>query len=367
LVVGQVAYIKKGTPAESTDLVRGAWFNKVNGIQLTTSNYGSLMSVTDDQVTLGLLNETYTDEGDFIDFVEGPSITIQTVAEYAENPVYMDSVYVIGSSRVGYLVYNFFAQDNGDESLDYDVAMNHVFGRFKNNHITDLVLDLRYNSGGRAISSQHLASMIVPGLDETEVFAFLRYNDYWNNYYIDKYGESELNTYFTKSILKGSDVVEEINNVGSNLTRLYVLTGDFTASASEEIINGLKPYMDVILIGETTYGKNVGSISIYEEDDPNNTWAMQLIIAKFFNSRGESDFTEGFEPDYPMMDTGIVGIKPLGDTTESLLNKALSLATGSQVAASVVTRSAIVQKNRVLRTPSQVNRGLQLEKPNHLN
>ncbi|MDD4010234.1 MAG: S41 family peptidase, partial [Fermentimonas sp.] len=110
--------------------------------------------------------------------------------------------------------------------------------------------------------------------------------------------------------------------------RLYVLTSGWTASASEFIINGLKPYMDVILIGETTYGKNVGSITLYEENDPKNKWGMQPIVVKFANSLGFSDFTAGFAPNYEVDEFENLYLYEFGDSNDPLLGTALSNITG---------------------------------------
>lgn len=97
--------------------------------------------------------------------------------------------------------------------------------------------------------------------------------------------------------------------------------------------------MDVILVGETTYGKNVGSISIYEEDDPKNKWGMQPIIVRFANSRGESDFTAGFNPDYEVDEFEDLFLFDFGDTNDPLLGTALAHITGQPL---LSTRAASI-------------------------
>jgi carboxyl-terminal processing protease len=89
--------------------------------------------------------------------------------------------------------------------------------------------------------------------------------------------------------------VAKSQNIGSNLQRVFVLTTEGTASASELIINGLRPYMTVTTIGTTTYGKNVGSITIVD-DSGKIKWGMQPIVFKSFNSLGQSDYSTGFTP-----------------------------------------------------------------------
>ena len=134
-----------------------------------------------------------------------------------------------------------------------------------------------------------------------------------------KYGEAFLTNLFA----------DEAYNIGSLLSskRVYVLTSSRTASASELIINSLKPYMEVFLIGDVTYGKNVGSISIYDENDARNTWGLQPIVLRVENSLGFSDYSSGFVPDIENKDNGLY-VYPLGDPRENLLAEAIAHITG---------------------------------------
>lgn len=356
-VVGQITYVKKGTSAEQAGLKRGMWFDKINGVTLTTTNYRSALTIAASSYTITLLDERYNDLGQFAGLTAGKTLTLTTQSDYAEHPLYLDTVYTLDEqNKVGYLVYHFFAPDNGDESLAYDRAVNSAFARFKAAGINHLVLDLRYNSGGYSSSGTYLASMIVPTLDENNVFTYYRYNTALTSYYLNQYGTKSLNTYFATSIKSDGRVIEALNPVGSDLDGFYVLTGEYTASASEQLINGLKAYRNVVLIGDQTYGKNVASISIYEENDPKNTWGMQPIVAKFFNKRGQSDFTAGFTPNYQIEDTGAPGVLELGDTEESLLGTALALIQG-RVPAAPTLRSTKLQAKQIP-APGAWHRGL---------
>ncbi|MFZ4583145.1 MAG: S41 family peptidase, partial [Paludibacter sp.] len=116
-----------------------------------------------------------------------------------------------------------------------------------------------------------------------------------------------------------------VQNIGNSLQRIYFLTGKGTASASEMVINGLKPFLPCILIGDTTVGKNVGSTLINDEKNTKNQWAFMPIVLRYFNKDHQSDFTNGFAPDYLVEDDYK---HQLGDTKEALLAKALSQITG---------------------------------------
>jgi C-terminal processing protease CtpA/Prc len=114
------------------------------------------------------------------------------------------------------------------------------------------------------------------------------------------------------------------------MDRLYVISSADTASASELLINGLSPYIDVILIGDDTTGKNVGSYSIYDWIDdegnrnPRHTWAMQPITLKIANSEGFADFENGLQADYRLQED-VANLGFLGEIDEPLLEKTLEV------------------------------------------
>jgi len=329
---------------------------------MNASNYSGLLNITTADVRIGFVEPVYDTDGNVTSYTNLNEKTLQTVTDYSENPVYMDTIMIEGSHKIGYFVYHFFAPDNGSKDYKYDRDMNAVFGDFKTKGITDLILDLRYNSGGRTTSARLLASEIVPDVSDTKLFAYYRYNLDLNAAYIKQYGADELKTYFTTKVLNETTQIGTVNNVGNQLGgKVYILTGQYTASASEQIINGLKPYMDVILIGDTTYGKNVASSTFYDKDNTSkNKWGMQPIIAKYFNSLGKSDFTAGFAPDFVVRDGGL-NMKEFGDRNEPLLNKALNDILGTQTLPLVQMRSETIRTGKLLSVPGKRIRGMQLD------
>jgi C-terminal processing protease CtpA/Prc len=199
--------------------------------------------------------------------------------------------------------------------------MDQIFADFQSAGITDLILDLRFNSGGAEAATTNLASLIGKEVDNTKVFTIREYN-------------SKVTTEIMKDPQLGEEFlsVEFLNkpqNIGGQLqnNRVYILTGSRTASASELLINGLRPFMDVFLIGNKTVGKNIGSITLKEDNDPKNTWGMQPIVTKSFNSLKQSDYNTGFIPQILLEDNSLI-VYPLGDPRERLLNRALQEITG---------------------------------------
>jgi carboxyl-terminal processing protease len=315
-VIAQILYIKKASPAEAAGLNRGDVIDQINSQQITTDNYQTLLSQISEShsITYRPYNFSTNSVG------TSKTISIATV-EYAENPNFLDKVITVNNRKIGYYIYTLFSTGPTSISTQYNDEMDAVFDRFKAAGITDLVLDLRFNSGGAETATVNLVSLIGKGVDDTKVFAKRQYNSNLTNQILNdpKYGPGFLLTKFKN---KAQNVGQLLKN-----NRVYILTSRRTASASELLINGLKPYMDVFLIGDKTVGKNVGSVSIYQANDPKNTWGMQPIIVKSFNSLDQSDYSSGFTPTISDLDNGAQ--LPLGDPDEKLLNLAIQHISGS--------------------------------------
>jgi len=307
-VVGWVRYILPNSDASGKNIKRGDLFYAVNGTEMNLQNYRSLLSQENYQ-----LNFADYDNGNSTP--NGQSVSLSK-HEYSENPVYYSNVYNVGTHKIGYLVYNGFYGD-------YDSQLNDAFGYFQGQGITDFVLDLRYNPGGLISSATHLASMIT-GQFNNQVFAKQQWNNQINDYYVNNGQEEDLFNRFTDKLRDG----QAINHL--NLNKIYILTTSSTASASELVINGLAPYMDVIQIGGKTVGKNVGSITIYDSPNfgknnrnPNHKYAMQPLVLKVVNKEGFGDYQSGIEPNV-VVSENFADIKPLGNINELFLSTAIS-------------------------------------------
>ena len=343
-VLGVVLYVKRGTPAQALGIKRGDIFRKINGEQITIANYSTVVNYLYDSSVSSSVTFSIDNFGSFVD---KPAVTVNKASNYHEDPVYLDTVYTVQNKKIGYLVYNFFTNDDGDKSMKYDLELNNVIGNFKQQNISELIIDLRYNHGGMMTSAVNLASMLVPDLTANKVFSYTEYNQNYTNYFNSadfksQYNENPFVNNFALTInptIAGSATFP-ILNVGNNLQRIFFLTGTGTASASEMVINGIKPFLPCVLIGDTTVGKNVGSTLVHDTNNAKNQWAILPIILKYFNKDHQSDFTKGFAPNFLVKDDYS---NQLGDSREALLGKAISQITGSQVSAS---KSASV--NRVL-------------------
>lgn len=312
-VTAQILYVKPSSPASAAGLQRGDMITQINGTPITTSNYKELIKDLKEPHSLVYKKLNVEEKS----FSSENKVSLSTL-EYQENPNYLHKVIETDGRKIGYYVYNFFASGKADQ---YDLEMDEIFNTFKSENVTDLVLDLRFNSGGSEVSSKNLASLIAPDVNTSDVFFKREYNE--------KVTDDILNSESLGEKFLTSNFLNEPANIGSQLSgkRVYILTSSRTASASELIINALKPYMEVFLIGDVTYGKNVGSISLFEEDDPMIKWGMQPIVTRVSNSVGFSEYSDGFQPDLLNKDNGRY-IYPLGDTREVLLAEALAQITG---------------------------------------
>lgn len=296
-----IAYVIKGSPAEKAGLKRGDVILTVDDQTINAKNYSTILQNTTLKLGLGTFaNNTFT----AID----KSLTI-TKAEIQINPILIDTVITWSGKKVGYFSYTQFL-------TSYDDSLRAIFGRFKSKGIHELVIDLRYNGGGYVSSSDLLTNLIVKDVSArvNNVMNKKIYNETYTQALTKQSGNSAFVTNFQN----------EPNNI-SNLNRVFILTSNNTASASELIINNLKPFMEVILIGEHTYGKNVGSFTI-TDDKKRWNYGLQPITFKTVNSLGQSDYgtINGFLPNYQVVDN-ILPYKSLGDPYETYFNNALNI------------------------------------------
>ncbi|KUJ61792.1 peptidase S41 [Flavobacteriaceae bacterium CRH] len=310
-LVGFVRYIIPNSNASTKDIKRGDLFTGINGTQLTISNYQTLLAA--DSYTLNMA--TY--DGNSIN-TNGKTVAL-TKTTLDENPILINKVITSGSHKIGYLMYNGFY-------ANYDAQLNDAFGQLAAQGITELILDLRYNGGGSVQTATRLASMIT-GQFKDQIFAKEKWNDKVNSYFESEDPES-LNNRF----------VDNINGTPLNslrLTKVYIVTTNGTASASELVINGLAPYIQVVQVGDVTVGKNVGSVTLYDSEtftktkvNPNHKYAMQPLVLKIVNATGFGEYTNGLQPTYQQLEY-ISTLGVLGDPSEPLLNATISAITGA--------------------------------------
>lgn len=304
-IYARVLYVLPDSPAKEAGLKRGDWITMIDGQRITASNYSRLQAGSAVKLT--------------IDDVRVYSLPASR--SVVNNPVFLDTVYTVGDKKIAYLVYNSF--EYGTDKV-YDNRMKSAFASFAAKGANEFVLDLRFNGGGYLTCAQLLAGMLVKQEYKDEIFAYSEDNG------------------GNKNIHKFTD-----GGTHMNLSKLYVLTSTASASASEVVINGLIPYMgkeNIILIGGTTEGKDVGS---QEYSSSKYDWHIYPIVVRIFNKSGQN-YPNGFTPTYELneFDGNQELLYPLGDREEPLLATAVSLITGQPVGRGVGVES---EKNTGMR------------------
>lgn len=339
-----VNFVFPGSPAAQAGLKRGSIILKIDGEGLTRENYTTLYAYGTRRLTLGKLsgNSIYEDA----------TVTLSS-RKMEQNPVLISQVINKGAHTIGYLLYTDFVEN-------FNTQLTAALNSFRSAGVTDLVLDLRYNTGGDNAAAVLLGSAIVPKevADGRQIF----YKSQWN-----KEMQKELETYSELSHYIQTNFEPVDCNLELPSRRVYILTSPYSASASELIIIGLDPYMEVITIGETTHGKYTSMMLFsptiqvngeWVEDTEINNWLMAPVVAKFMNTAGFTDFADGIEPTYQADDILIPAVA-LGDETELLLKKAIGLITGVSGGDAPESRTdaAVFRPQRDLRYPANPLKG----------
>lgn len=280
----RVSYVERESPAGKAGIKRSWHIKQINGnANITTANADAIIQSVYQSTTgtflFGRPNSSDT------------TITLKA-ASYKEHPLLFDSVYTTGSSKTGYFVFNSFLGD----TIEIKNEFARIFDKFNNQQVQDIVVDLRYNGGGYVSVQSLLANYLVPASGNNDVMLTEAFNDKYKSY----------------------NVTERFSKKGNlNLNRLFFIVSQNTASASELLINSLKPYMEVQLVGPAhTHGKPVGYYAIAVFD-----WYIFPVSFRTVNKNGDGNYFDGLSLNYQVMD----GLdKNWGDVGEGCLSKVLN-------------------------------------------
>jgi carboxyl-terminal processing protease len=213
-----------------------------------------------------------------------------TKSTIVQNAVFATEKFAnIGGKRVGYLAYGDFLGYGKPE-------LEEAFAYFKSIQVDELIVDLRYNTGGYISLAEQMAEMIAPSSVVNQTFVTFSHNDLVAPYQDTTilFAEHELNL---------------------NLERIFFITTEFSASASELVINSLEPYMEVYLIGSNTHGKPVGMYGFSFQE-----WTLYPVTVKLLNADGFGDFFDGLPVD-AVAEEGLD--KDWGDESDPNISQAL--------------------------------------------
>ena len=276
--------------------VRRSWIiEKVNGTTVTTNvNINQLLGPNE----IGVTNTFLFRKPDGTQ----EEMTVQK-DEVFMNTVLHKEILEAGNRKAGYLVLQGFRTPTFGELKAAVDFFNSEGG------IDDLILDLRYNGGGQTNVANYLASIIGGPAIFGKAFAKYMYNDKREN------NHNFTSNFGAEQETHGQETLE--------LGRLITIATDRTASASEMVINGLRPFMDVHIIGDDTYGKPMGQ-NVFTYGD---LYAFLPVTFKIANADGFGDYFDGLPADSYVVDDIT---RLFGDPEEASLKEALTfIETGS--------------------------------------
>jgi carboxyl-terminal processing protease len=296
-----VTAVYKGSDADKKGVKRGWRITKINGTAIG-GNYENERSTVISALSAASVNLEGTK------YVTGEasgtfSVTLNKT-NYKSSPVYFSRTFTAGTKKIGYLAYARFSSESNSIAV-----LDTVFRGFADGGVTDLIIDLRYNGGGYVSTAQHLINLIAPA-GTTGVM----YKEYYNATLRDgkatimknqpilddndklQYENGKLVNYFDNvdySVAKNTENFEKAGNLNAIQNVVFIVSGN-TASASELVINCLKPKMNVKLVGEQTYGKPVGFFPIRLE----GKYDVLFALFETKNSLDQGGYFSGMIPEY---------------------------------------------------------------------
>lgn len=293
----------KNSPAFNAGLERGMIITKINGTSVTAANAEAMASSMKELTILDLTVGSWKN-GSVADEKE-----IKIYYGFSMEQPLLSKIFDKNGKKTGYLyIYDF---PDGMTSTLYQ-----KFAEFKGAGVQELILDLRYNYGGSVSSAAALCSLIPSGITSASPFIIFKGN---------KNG-GEVKRTFAQQIAYDPKALDfttlRANALG--LGKVYILTSNSTASAAEIIINNLKPYIQVIQIGDVTLGKDMAGFTVEDKRKPRKiSWQIHPVIYKVFNAGGAGEYHDGISPQIAVSEYSDLPLLPLGDPGETLISTAL--------------------------------------------
>lgn len=291
-----VMAVTPGTPADQIGLVRGDFITEVDGTAVTDANYKALGElIYNGNVSVTVNRVKWEDNGSTPILM--PKGTLQLgSATFIDPAIYQHKVVEMEGTgkKVGYLLYMGF-------NINFDEDLMAAFEYFHQQHVTDLILDLRYNNGGDVLSSAMMGTLIVGADYKGQVYAHTQFNEDRTN--AGEGGDYKIGV--KETVERVYEPLEIALQHAVGLKTVYVLTSQTTASASEMVINGLRGLgLEVNLIGQRTNGKNVGMEGVVRSF---YNYDFYLYPVSFYikNAKGFGDYASGFVPDVEIDDSAI--------------------------------------------------------------
>lgn len=309
--IGVMTFVNRNGAAANAGCERGTYFIKVNGASIHSQNIDQVNQLLNDRGNITITTASYTDSGWIADK------EIQLSPGYAgENAVYYTRIFNGNNIKTGYLYYTSFNES-------YDANLLEAFAKFRQAGVKELIVDLRYNAGGSVATCAKLSALIARNLTAGEVFAI-----YEGNRHEGKRSRTLQQVLNTSGSAAGRQFAQ-LQAAQVSISRVFILTTAATVSSAEMTINNLKPFLQVVQIGETTTGKDEASFTITDQRIPKQVdWVLQPIVYKLFNKSGQGGYSQGIAPQYAVTETASLPLGAIGTNADALVHKALELIYG---------------------------------------
>lgn len=312
--LGVITFVMANSPAFLMEWKRGDCFTKVNGVAVTARNLAAVTKQMEESSSLQLTMATQ-ENGVWKSHYD---ITING-GRLIENPMYYTRTFTSNGKTTGYLFYNYFDELYDDELLD-------AFARMRTAGVSELILDLRYNMGGSVASSAKMAALIASSLTATDIYAIFE-----GNQRMGKRART-LQEILNTSASDAGRTYTALTASRIQVNRVFILTTRATASAAELLINNLRPYMEVVQIGEKTTGKDEAGFGIMDmRMPPQIHWELHPIVYKLFNKNGQGHYSDGLQPDVPLSEFSSFPLQPVATAADPLVRRALEEIYGANI------------------------------------
>lgn len=299
-VYALVLFVEHGSPAYAAGIERGMWISSANGKSFTTSNYSQL--TTGNGVDVGTERMDYDDDADKYYWTATDTVAIGAAAPYSVANIVIDSVYSIRNKKVGYMLCNSF------DGEDFKDRCDEVFSEFLSEDVSEVVIDLRYNSGGSITNASYMASSLVPATLAGTPFSILK----------DSKGDIDTTYNYTESLF----------SLGEK--KIYFLTGSRTKGSAELLagsVNSSRSMYDVMTVGEATAGSSI----IVEEIVSPYGFSINPATAVACMPNGEPFSESDSKPDYIVNELDNKELHQLGNDQELLLYSTLYLIVNGHI------------------------------------
>ncbi len=347
----RVKSVSPGSAADQAGFSRGDIISKINNTTVGT-NYNSEVTLINNALSASSVKLAGKR-------INGSSFDVTlSRTSYKSSPVYKDTIITSNGKKVGYIAYGRFSSAANSNSV-----LNSIFSQFAGTGVTDLVIDLRYNGGGYVSTAEHFTNLIAPSSLNGKVMFREKFNTLMqtggatilkNQPALDannkvQYSNGRMLTYADYSYKEETNSYnfQKAGSLNTIQKVVFIISGN-TASASEMLINNLRPFMDVKLVGKTSYGKPVGFFPITLE----NTYDVYYSMFTSINSAGQTDYFSGFKPDWDAADDVT---HDFGDPKEICFAAALNyISKGSFISTSSLATLLSIKGEKISSTSSSL-------------